>query len=411
MNILIEAGCLVPGNSCGIENFVYSLVRGLVQSTDHKIFINIAPGTRDSYEKILDSEKVTYLEDRVQFYLIDKYHRSSCFKSLFQFVKFLGFHGVMSDQFEVPRKSWALHCETLVDAVLYPMRYRIAHLNRPSVVVVHDVRDLDRGGEPELEAERRRIGNASALVTSWPHPFSLLTKFFPERKKDIFMIPFLFDPIPADEPEPVTLQSRQFLYPASNGPDKNHEVLIRALGILKSSGCERIRVLCPGAQSDARKELLDGLIREARVEEWIQFLGFVPRAVVHDLYRSSTAVIATTKYEAFSGAVMEAFSYGKPVACSNIPSLTEMIDRLSVKVRYFNPDDPSDVAQAMLDILADPQPYRAGSIKARKALAGISLEGTARQYSEVLSWVCGKAAKPLWFPCESALLAQGSHDD
>ena len=398
MNILIEASCFEPGKSGGIENFIYSLVRGFAEIKVHKVYVNISPGTKSQYEELLNLENVTFLEDKTQLIIKNYHKKSNIIKALVSILNRIGFY---KDLYSSPRKSWAFHCEKFVDVVLYPMRYKVVHLRRPSIVVIHDLRDLDRGGQQELEAEYLKIDKAHALVTSWPHPFTLLHKFFPERIDDTFMVPFLTDPMPSDSDIIAEQEQRQFLYPASNGPDKNHEVLIKALGLLKSWGIEKIKVYCTGFQSSERKVILNTIAQELEVTDWIYFLGFVPREEIHRLYRISTAVITTTRYEAFSGAVLEGFCYGKPIACSHIAPLSELIDQMQVEVRYFNQEDPEDVAQAMIDILKDRKPFIESSLRARRMLQKITLQNTAAQYIDILSWISGKAEKPQWFPFKS----------
>src|SRR5205085_1884399 len=65
LRILLECRSVTPGTSCGIENFIYSLVRSWQQIfPNDELFLNIPPGTRASYVAVL-GKSITYLEDPV----------------------------------------------------------------------------------------------------------------------------------------------------------------------------------------------------------------------------------------------------------------------------------------------------------------------------------------------------------
>ena len=393
MKVLLECRSIKPGMSCGIENFVYSLVRGFnIACPDTELFLNIPPGTRADYNKNICEKGVHFFED---------IKKSYGFKSKLSLVSSI----FKNDNFHVnnmscaPRREWVEWCEQQVDVVLYPFQRDIlSHLNRPSVIVMHDWRFVESGDKAVEKMQLYNLGKCNAIVTSWPRPFQILRKKCPERINESFMVPFVFEPFPAESEILGPEQPRVLLYAASLAPHKNHENLIRALGLLKKRGVEKVVVLCPGAQPGGRMEIIKQLVEQEGVADWIHFLGFVPREHIRWLYQICWGVIAPTLYEAFSGAVLEAFQYCKPVACSEIPSITALVDIIDAKVRFFNPLNCEDIANSIVDICENYEYYREQSKIGRRKLKNITCEKTAKQYNDVLLWACNKAEKPKWAP-------------
>jgi glycosyltransferase involved in cell wall biosynthesis len=102
-------------------------------------------------------------------------------------------------------------------------------------------------------------------------------------------------------------------------------------------------------------------------------------------------IVAPTLWEAASGTIFEAFWYGKPVACSDIPPLRQQIEMVGGSARYFNPEDPVDIAAAIFEVLTDPLPYLRGAERAKKYLSALTWERAAGNYLSVFEWVANGA--------------------
>lgn len=396
MKILIECAGIVPGRHCGIENFIYSWIRGFNQAYPaDEIYMNITPGLKSEFIKVLPDVKVVYLEDFKQYRSNNLYDKNLAFNFLVRVLRKLKIAEIVTG-FGTPRQEWCRQCEEFVDVVFYPTWKKFLHFNKPVVMIIHDFRNFIKGDLAVKYTEMLKESPYRCLVTSWPEPYKHMLEMFPEYKENSFMIPFQFEPEPADSEISGEKVPRLLLYASSNGPDKNHENLIRALGILKKRGEKPVKIICPGAQVPARTILLDKLVREEQVADWIQFPGFVTREHVKWLYSISSGVITTTKYEAFSGTVMEAFQYAIPVACSRIPSLTSVIDANGICVKYFDPDNPEDIANSIMELINNPDAYKAGALNARRIFSRITACKTVQMYRSVLAWACGQADKPMW---------------
>ena len=399
LRILLECRSVTPGTSCGIENFIYSLVRGWKRILPNdELFLNIPPGTRASYVAMLGNG-ITYLEDPVISSYRALSRRSKTVRCLVGCCRRINRR--LAEIVEGPRAAWARQCEQGVDAVVYPFqRDRLLHWKKPQLLVMHDFYDFEMPmADPRLRSlEASNLTLARAIVTSWPGPFRSLHRFFPDRIDDSFMVPFTFDSPPLEAELRGPFEGRTLLYAASTASHKNHENLVRGLGFLKRRGHALVRVICTGAHEVKRLKTITRVAEMERVKDWIEFRGFLPYEEIRRLYRTVAGVVAPSRYEALSGAVLEGLQFGRPVACSRITSHVAFSELLGLQPRYFDPESPEEIAKAISDILENQQTYRRESMNARSVLSGITQAGTVRQYREILEWICDRAPKPTWHP-------------
>jgi glycosyltransferase involved in cell wall biosynthesis len=131
------------------------------------------------------------------------------------------------------------------------------------------------------------------------------------------------------------------LYPARPWPHKNHGRLFEAFALLRSERPDLRLVLTGGGDFSS---LPDGV--EAR--------GHVPWDEVIASMRRASALVFPSLYEGFGLPPLEAMACGCPVACSNAAALPEVVGDAA---RLFDPRDPRAIADAVLEVLADPQPW------------------------------------------------------
>lgn len=133
---------------------------------------------------------------------------------------------------------------------------------------------------------------------------------------------FQFDPKTVQEkyqlPDEFFLVSNQFWR------HKDHELIIEALGILKSSGiCPT--VVCTGtcpepghSQHGYYRHLIER-IETLGLQRQIRILGFIPRDDQIQLMRRCLAVIQPSLFEGWSTVVEDARATGKPILLSDFP--------------------------------------------------------------------------------------------
>ncbi|MEW5817053.1 MAG: glycosyltransferase family 1 protein [Spirochaetota bacterium] len=137
---------------------------------------------------------------------------------------------------------------------------------------------------------------------------------------------------------------------------KNHRVIIDTLKILKKKHPE-IVVVCTGKGSDFRHknyyEELKKEIVDFELEDQFIHLGVVPQEHVYQLMRQSIALLQPSLFEGWSTSVEEAKSLGKAVILSNIPVHREQKPPEGI---YFDPYQPEQLAQILLEVYANKPP-------------------------------------------------------
>ena len=88
------------------------------------------------------------------------------------------------------------------------------------------------------------------------------------------------------------------------------------------------------------------------VPDGVEARGHVARAEVVSLMQRASALVFPSLYEGFGLPPLEAMACGCPVASSNAAALPETVGDAA---RLFDPHDPRAIAEAIVDVLADPQ--------------------------------------------------------
>lgn len=131
---------------------------------------------------------------------------------------------------------------------------------------------------------------------------------------------------------------------------KNHEVVVKALALLKQKGVTPF-VVCSGNPVDSRNptffaSLLEAVSR-AGVRDQIAFLGLVPHDDVYLLIRQATCVLNPSFFEGWSTTVEEAKSVGKRLILSDIAVHREQNPPAA---SYFDPKEPADLADKLGEV-------------------------------------------------------------
>jgi glycosyltransferase involved in cell wall biosynthesis len=145
--------------------------------------------------------------------------------------------------------------------------------------------------------------------------------------------------------------SGYILFLGSYRVHKNLSLLLKAFRMaLDRIPEDRILVISgsSGKLSAANRGLIAAINRG---RERVIFTGYVSNACVSRLYREADAFIFPSLSEGFGLPVLEAFHYGTPLLCSNATSLPEVAGDAAL---YFNPHDPSGMADAIVRFYGDP---------------------------------------------------------
>ncbi len=258
--------------------------------------------------------------------------------------------------------------------VHYPLTIRIPSVDRPTVVTLLDVQHLDLPGMFSRSerlfrsvAWHRSVRGAQRVIT--------ISEFVRDRAIERLRLdPERLRAIPLgldhDELQPGMAEREPFLlYPARRWPHKNHERLFEAFSMLRRERPELRLVLTGGGDFPD-------------VPEGVEVRGLVPRAEVVSLMQRASALVFPSLYEGFGLPPLEAMACGCPVASSNAASLPEVVGDAA---HLFDPHDPPAIADAMREVLADPQPWiERGLARAAQFSWDETARATDAVYAELL---------------------------
>ncbi|RAO49275.1 Phosphatidylinositol alpha-mannosyltransferase [Micromonospora saelicesensis] len=384
MRIGVDATSVRPGHSAGIEAFTYGLLNGLADGP-HELIVHVLHGTGDEWRQRVPSERIGWSQVRTPLRTDNRIGR------------LLRRHTPRSAVTSVALRrtvnlvrQWNRSPAAGVDVTIYPFAAVPVHAE-PSVIVLHDLRQLQPGlGSPGFaEVIRRNVAAAAAVVVSWPHPYEQAVRAFPEARDKIAMIPLpafhAARQLPPTEPEPGLL-----VFPSSTAPLKNHATLLEAMALLPEC-----RVVCPGPLVEPEASRL--LARAARpdLRGRVSFPGFVSTEELASLYSRASAVVVPSLWEAASGAMLEAFSWGLPVACADSEPLLAQLEFTGADAAVFAAQDPAALAAAVRRLLQERQHYARASRAAGELLAARTWRDTAVDYVAVLDWVRSGRTGPM----------------
>lgn len=235
---------------------------------------------------------------------------------------------------------WRFDRRVAWDQVILPQRARTSgadllhcasgtmplRLSLPTVVTVHDVAWLKVQRHTRPYA---RYYFGTFALQRYPHAAAIVVDSQFSRKELLEAAPQLppervhvvYPGVAADfcalQRGPV--QPHTILVPGTVERRKNLEVLIRALPLLPGD----TRMICVGPFTPYREEC-ERLAQELGVATCIEFLGYVSRERLLDLYATCSLVAVPSRYEGFGYAAAQALCAGTPAVVSDAASLPEV---------------------------------------------------------------------------------------
>jgi len=117
----------------------------------------------------------------------------------------------------------------------------------------------------------------------------------------------------------------------------------------------------------------------------IRFVGEIPRQRVYKVLGKSNVFVMPSSAEGFCVAAVEAMAAGLPVVVSDIPVFHEVVGEPGL---FADPNDPTAFADAISDLLRDPERRRTlGQANRDRARNRFSLERTALEYYNIYKQV------------------------
>ncbi len=177
---------------------------------------------------------------------------------------------------------------------------------------------------------------------------------------------------------------KPYLFYVGNAhPHKNVENLLKAFELIASDYPGLMLVL--GGKKYFFYERLEEAWKDRMVYSNLNFTGYLDDEDLPALYTGAEAFVNPSLYEGFGLQLLEAFSCGTKVVCSNTTSLPEVGGEVAF---YFDPRNVSDIAHAIKRTLNNNSEDRvnAGYARTKK----FSWEVSARKHIEVFTNKKGK---------------------
>ena len=199
---------------------------------------------------------------------------------------------------------------------------------------------------------------AKLVLLSSAHALEDFRRCFPEFASKGRVLHFAshpFNVVSAEEAREIIecydLRSEFFYLPNQFWVHKNHQIVIKALSVLKRME-KKTLVVASGHSEDYRSpgyyQQLCDLIKKSNIDTEFRYLGVVPYKHVLALMKQAIAVINPSFFEGWSTTVEEAKSMGKLLLLSDIPVHRE---QAPPEGRYFDPNDELALVDVMLDII------------------------------------------------------------
>lgn len=161
---------------------------------------------------------------------------------------------------------------------------------------------------------------------------------------------------------------------------KGHIHLVRAIASVVKER-PKAQLLLVGRDGHASGRIGD-LIAELGVGDAVTRLGH--RSDVPDLLTAADLFVFPSVYEGLGGALIEALALGLPAVVSDLPALREVV-REGENALIVPPADPGALAEAIVELLADPERRASFAIRSRQIFdANFRAEDAARRLFELL---------------------------
>ena len=143
------------------------------------------------------------------------------------------------------------------------------------------------------------------------------------------------------------LPERYILYIASSLPHKNYQRLLEAFKKVRAS--KDVKLVLIGAR-DYGSGAIVAAIDRLEISRDVVLLGWLPFEDIPTVYSGAELFVFPSLHEGFGIPVLEAFSCGVPVVCSDIEPINEVAGNAAVLV---DPHSSEDISRGMLAVLND----------------------------------------------------------
>jgi glycosyltransferase involved in cell wall biosynthesis len=137
------------------------------------------------------------------------------------------------------------------------------------------------------------------------------------------------------------LETGYFFYPAQFWPHKNHARIIESLLYLRDNDFPAVKIVFVGSDKGHQSKIVS-MVKDAGLDEYVRFLGFVPHEDMAGLYQGARAVIMPSYFGPTNIPPLEAWKQGVPLIYSSY--FHEQVNNAGLLV---DPDGAFSLAEAI----------------------------------------------------------------
>lgn len=234
----------------------------------------------------------------------------------------------------------------------------------PQIVAVHDMGCFDH---PEYVQSKnlvylkrllpRSVKRAARVITISQFTKDRIVSILQKSPNDIFITPI---PPPPNVHKEVSLSpdllskgikaGKYALYVGTVEPRKNLIALVESFNLLPGSLKKSYALVIAGGKGWKDENILSAINEAVRKGANIILTGYVSEDEKAALYQKAALFVLPSHYEGFGMPLLEAMSYGLPVAASDIPVFHEVAGSAAL---YFDKDSPENIAHVISQVLTD----------------------------------------------------------
>jgi glycosyltransferase involved in cell wall biosynthesis len=177
--------------------------------------------------------------------------------------------------------------------------------------------------------------------------------------------------------------SRFLFYPAAIRAHKNHGMLIRALRLLRRQAAESMLELVFTGEGRQNPDLLR-LVQTEGLTGQVHFLGLISRLDIQALYRHASVVPLPSLHEGYGLPLLEALQNHCPVVCADIPAFRELLEGQDDSTLFFDPHDPSSIANAISLTLARRDEFQVRQREAYRQIGRRDWHAVGQDFLQIL---------------------------
>ena len=169
--------------------------------------------------------------------------------------------------------------------------------------------------------------------------------------------------------DPLVLNAGRF------GPEKNFDTFIRAMRLVVSE--HAAEAICCG--DGPLRRSIDKQIAETGLTGRVRTTGYA--ANLWSLMKRASVTVSVSLFEGSPNVVLEAMACGCPLVVSDIAAHRELLDERAAML--VNPREPRQIADAIVDVLRDPDAAAKRAQVAHDRIQRYALSTIARQYADL----------------------------